>query len=67
MKRYVVTLDESEREGLKAITNKGSHRSQKVINALILSTATKGSATNDRRPERPLRRFCGSACARWIG
>ena len=42
MKRYVVTLDEAEREGLKAITNKGSHRSQKVINALILLNCDQG-------------------------
>ena len=43
MKRYVVTLDEAEREGLKAITNKGSHRSQKVINALILLNCDQGT------------------------
>ncbi len=34
MKRYVVTLD--ERAELSEITTKGSHLSQKVINALIL-------------------------------
>ena len=36
MKRYVVTLEKAERDGLAAIANKGSHRSQKVVNALIL-------------------------------
>ena len=36
MKRYVVTLEKAEREELSGITGKGSHRSQKVINALIL-------------------------------
>ena len=36
MKRYVVTLEQAERDELSGITSKGSHRSQKVINALIL-------------------------------
>ena len=36
MKLYKVTLLASERGDLKAITHKGSHQSQKVINALIL-------------------------------
>ncbi len=36
MKKYKVTLTKDERSQLKAITSKGSHRSQKVLNALIL-------------------------------
>ena len=48
MKRYVVTLDEVERENLAAITNKGSHRSQKVINALILLNCD-GGEFNERQ------------------
>ena len=36
MKLYKVTLRANEREGLESITRKGSHQSQKVINALIL-------------------------------
>ncbi len=42
MKRYTVTLDQSEREGLGAMTRKGSHASQKVINALILLNCDEG-------------------------
>ena len=42
MKRYAVTLEEEEREDLAAITSKGSHRSQKVINALILLNCDEG-------------------------
>ena len=42
MKRYTVTLNQSEREGLGAITRKGSHASQKVINALILLNCDEG-------------------------
>ncbi len=42
MKRYVVTLDLSERQRLSEITRKGSHSSQKVINALILLNCDEG-------------------------
>ena len=48
MKRYVVTLRQEEREQLSAITKKGSHSSQKVINALILLNCDEGEF-NDRR------------------
>ena len=48
MKRYAVTLDESERNELTGITSKGSHRSQKVINALILLNCDEGDF-NDRQ------------------
>ncbi len=43
MKRYVVTLDEAERKELSEITTKGSHLSQKVINALILLNCDEGA------------------------
>ena len=36
MVKYKVTLSEDEREHLIAISKKGSHNSQKVLNALIL-------------------------------
>ena len=42
MKRYVVTLDEAERKELTAITNKGSHRSLRVVNALVLLNCDAG-------------------------
>lgn len=48
MKRYVVTLDEAERKALTAIASKGSHRSQKVVNALILLNCDAGEF-NERR------------------
>ena len=43
MKVYKVTLAAKEREDLEAITRKGSHQSQKVINALILLNCDEGS------------------------
>jgi len=36
MIKYKVTLSEEERQELKEISSKGSHKSQKVLNALIL-------------------------------
>ena len=36
MKKYTVTLTQDERHDLKKIASKGKHKSQKVINALIL-------------------------------
>ena len=48
MKRYTVTLEEQEREELSRITGKGSHQSQKVVNALILLNCDEG-AFNERR------------------
>ena len=42
MKKYKVTLAKEERENLEAITRKGSHRSQKVLNALVLLNCDEG-------------------------
>ena len=42
MKRYLVELEAEEREALAAITRKGSHRSRKVINALVLLNCDEG-------------------------
>ena len=48
MKRYVVTLEEQERAELAEITRKGSHQSQKVVNALILLNCDEGEF-NERK------------------
>ena len=52
MKKYRVTLSETEREHLSSMTYKGSHKSQKVLNALILLNSDEGEhqkrkATNE--------------------
>ena len=49
MKLYKVTLLANEREELEAMAHKGSHTSQKVINALILLNCDE-SEFNDHRP-----------------
>ena len=42
MVRYKITLTEEERRDLKSITSKGKHRSQKIMNALILLNCDEG-------------------------
>ena len=42
MKKYKVILERDERDDLEVITQKGSHKSQKVINALILLNCDEG-------------------------
>jgi hypothetical protein len=42
MRKYKVTLTREEREELESIGQKGNHRSQKVINALVLLNCDQG-------------------------
>ena len=42
MRRYKVTLAREEREELETIVQKGNHRAQKVINALVLLNCDQG-------------------------
>ena len=42
MKKYKITLTKEEREELLAITQQGKHRSQKMLNALILLNCDEG-------------------------
>ena len=48
MKRYAVTLEKRERDELSGITRTGSHRSQKVVNALILLNCDEGEFNGHR-------------------
>jgi len=48
MKKYKVTLTETEREELISIIKKGKHRSQKVLNALILLNSDEGEFQDKR-------------------
>jgi hypothetical protein len=42
MKKYVVTLTKDERDELTALTSKGKHKSQKILNALVLLSCDRG-------------------------
>jgi transposase len=46
MAKYKVTLTEAERETLEKISQRGSHRSQKVKTALILLNCDRGPYSN---------------------
>ena len=48
MKKYTVTLTKDERDFLKTITSKGKHKSQKVINSLILLGCDEGEFQGKR-------------------
>lgn len=48
MKKYKVTLTEEERKMLRNISSKGSHKTQKVLNALILLSCDEGNFQNAR-------------------
>jgi len=42
-KKYIITLTKEEREYLNKIVSKGAHKSQKVINALLLLSCDTGN------------------------
>jgi hypothetical protein len=42
MKKYIVTLTEDERKTLSSLSSKGIHKSQKILNALILLGCDEG-------------------------
>ena len=42
MRKYMVALEKEEREELETIIQKGSHKSQKVLNALVLLNSDQG-------------------------
>lgn len=42
MRKYIVTLTQDERKYLGVLTSKGKHRSQKILNALILIGCDEG-------------------------
>jgi hypothetical protein len=48
MKKYIVTLSKDERETLGALSSKGKHKSQKVLNALILLGCDEGNYQTKR-------------------
>ena len=52
MRKYKVTLEMEERKELEAIVQKGNHRSQKMLNALVLLNCDQGaSQTRSMRNE----------------
>jgi len=56
MKKFTVTLTKYERDELKQITSKGKHKSQKVINALILLGCDEGGHQEKRSTNQEISR-----------
>jgi len=48
MKKYIVTLTKEERRYLNGIVSKGTHKSQKIINALLLLGCDEGNFQKKR-------------------
>lgn len=48
MKKYIVTLTEDERDSLGILASKGNHRSQRILNALILLGCDEGESQTER-------------------
>jgi transposase len=57
MKKYIVTLTEDERESLEALTSKGKHRSQELLNALILLGCDQGELQQRRSTNEEMARI----------
>lgn len=49
MERFVITLQQEEREQLEAMLRKGTHAAQKLLNALILLNCDEAVSTERRR------------------
>jgi hypothetical protein len=56
MKKYTVTLKKNERDELTEIVSRGKHKSQKVINALILLGCDEGEFQEKRSHNEELSR-----------
>jgi transposase len=59
MKKFIVTLEENERRQLNSLTSKGKHRSQKVLNALILLACDEGEHQERRSKNEEIARVLG--------
>mgnify|MGYP000302501314 CR=1 FL=1 len=59
MKKFIVSLEEDERHHLGSLTSKGKHRSQKVLNALILLACDEGGHQEKRSTNEEISRVLG--------
>jgi DNA-binding MarR family transcriptional regulator len=59
MKKFIVTLEKDERRHLISLTSKGKHRSQKVLNALILLACDEGEHQERRSTNEEISRVLG--------
>ena len=57
MKKDIVTLTKDERETLSTLTSKGKHKSQKILNALILFGCDEGEYQTKRSTNEEISRI----------
>jgi hypothetical protein len=61
MKKYIVKLSKDEREVLRDITSKGTHKSQKILNAQILLGCDEGEFQTERSTNEEIARVLGTS------
>ena len=61
MKKFIVTLTEEERNLLTELTSKGKHRSQKILNALILLACDEGEHQRKRSKNEEISRVLNTS------
>jgi len=61
MKKYMVKLSKDEREDLRDITSKGTHKSQKILNAQILLKCDEGEFQTERSTNEEISRVLGTS------
>ncbi len=61
MKKYIVKLSKDEREDLGDITSKGTHKSQKILNAQILLGCDEGEFQTERSTNEEIARVLGTS------
>ena len=61
MKKFIVTLTEEERAFLTELTSKGKHRSQKILNALILLACDRGEHQRKRSKNEEIARVLNTS------
>ncbi len=61
MKKYIVTLTEGEREALGGLTSKGKHKTQKILDALILLGCDEGQFQTKRSTNEEIARVLNTS------
>ena len=61
MKKFIVTLTEEERKFLTGLISKGKHRSQKILNALILLACDEGEQQRSRSKNEEIARVLNTS------
>ena len=61
MRKFIITLREDERTFLTKLTSKGKHRSQKILNALILLACDRGEHQRKRSKNEEIARVLNTS------